>query len=92
MFRKIITVPAAFCACLTLNVAPAGAQDAQPGEDAFSFKDRLTQDWGGVRRTLAEHGVDFQLTDQNEFWAIPVGGSQPSNNYIGVTTASSRWI
>ncbi|WP_244285044.1 carbohydrate porin [Acetobacter persici] len=86
MFRKIITVPAAFCACLTLNVAPAGAQDAQSGEDAFSFKDRLTQDWGGVRRTLAEHGVDFQLTDQNEFWAIPVGGSHPSNNYIGVTT------
>ncbi|GBQ06598.1 hypothetical protein [Acetobacter cerevisiae] len=75
MFRKIITVPAAFCACFSLSVSQAAAQATAPDANAFSFADRLTRDWGGVRRTLAEHGVDFQLTDQNELWAVPVSAA-----------------
>ncbi|MFT8722393.1 MAG: carbohydrate porin [Acetobacter malorum] len=86
MFRKIITVSAALYACFSLSISRAEAQGSAPDAHAFSFEDRLTGDWGGVRRTLAEHGVQFQLTDQNELWAVPVGGSQPSNNYIGDTT------
>jgi len=60
---------------------PALAEDG-------AFADKLTGQWGGIRTTLKAHGVDFQVNDQNEFWGVPVGGSQPSNNYVGMTTAT----
>lgn len=52
------------------------------------FADKLSGSWGGVRSTLMAHGIDFEVNDQNEYWGVPVGGSQPSNNYIGATTAT----
>lgn len=80
----------AFVAAVFLTPSRAGAQSAsspQSTSETYNFDGRLTQDWGGVRRVLAEHGVEMQLTDQNEFWAVPVGGSKPSNTYIAMTTA-----
>ncbi|MFT9025103.1 MAG: carbohydrate porin [Acetobacter indonesiensis] len=52
-----------------------------------SFADKLTGQWGGWRTTLFNQGIDLEINDQNEFWGVPVGGSEPTQTYIGVTTA-----
>lgn len=66
----------------------AGGAQQNAWADASPYSETLTGDWGGFRTTLFKHGVDFKINDQNEYWGIPVGGSLPSNNYIGATTVA----
>lgn len=81
--RKAKFGMSAIAGVVLLGLYGAGAK-----AEELPFADKLSGSWGGLRSKLASEGVDFEVNDQNEYWGIPVGGSQPSNNYIGATTAT----
>jgi porin len=48
---------------------------------AADFDDRLLRDWGGLRTSLAAHGVEFELSYTGEFAANVSGGASREQAY-----------
>jgi porin len=69
----------------TLGLAsqPVAAQ-----EEGFFERERLTGDWGGVRKQLEDSRVHFGLTDIAETLSNPTGGIKQSTIYQGLLKAS----
>ncbi len=60
---------------LASTAHPAFAQ-----EDPYG--DKLLGDWGGLRGTLAEKGVEVTLEYKGDFWHAASGGIKQGNNYL----------
>lgn len=69
---------------------PAAAQEAKPsGEpDGIFAQERLTRDWGGIRKRLEDAGVKLQANEQSEVWDNLAGGKKTGSTYNGLTTPS----
>ncbi|MFT8590760.1 MAG: carbohydrate porin [Acetobacter orientalis] len=89
MKKPTLCVPKALLqACAVGGIALCGWGGGVAQAQDTDFTQKLSGTWGGLRSKLFSEGIDFEVNDQNEYWGVPVGGSQPSNNYIGATTAA----
>jgi porin len=76
-----------------LSAAPApadqqdGASAAKEQADIFA-QEKLTGEWGGLRKTLEDAGVKFTVNEQSELWANLRGGKRTGIVYDGLTTPS----
>jgi carbohydrate-selective porin OprB len=57
-------------------------------EEGLFEQEKLTGDWGGVRKTLKDAGVDFEVNDIAEALSNPVGGVRQRTIYQGLITTS----
>jgi porin len=53
-------------------------------------QDKLTGDWGGLRKRLEDAGVNFEVNEQSEPWANLTGGLRTGGTYNGLTTPSLK--
>ncbi len=62
----------------------------KPGaaQEGFFQRDRLTGDWGGVRKQWEDAGVALGATDVSETLSNPTGGIRQLTIYQGLVTAS----
>jgi porin len=80
-------VPAGFSALLVLVVillGPCGKPVA--AEDGLFAQQTLTGDWGGMRTTLKDWGIDLNANDTSDMLANPVGGIKQTTIYEGLLT------
>ena len=78
------------CAVACAQIPPvrflsSGVTPQQSVPDKVDPTSHFSGNWGGTRDWLIKRGIDIRLSDANEFWADPVGGARPSNNYVGST-------
>jgi porin len=66
---------------LLFGPASGPAQEAQQG---LFEQEKLTGDWGGMRKTLKDAGVDLQVNDTSETLSNPVGGIKQTTIYQGL--------
>jgi porin len=57
-------------------------------EEGLFEQEKLTGDWGGVRKTLKDAGVDLEVNDIAEALSNPVGGVRQRTIYQGLLTTS----
>jgi porin len=57
-------------------------------EEGLFEQEKLTGDWGGVRKTLKDTGIDVGVNDIAETLSNPVGGIRQTTIYQGLVTAS----
>ena len=55
-------------------------------EDGLFEQQTLTGDWGGMRKTLKDAGVDLNANDTSEMLSNPVGGFKQTTIYQGLLT------
>jgi porin len=55
-------------------------------EDGIFAQQTLTGDWGGMRKTLKDAGVDLNANDTSEMLSNPVGGFKQTTIYQGLLT------
>ena len=68
------------------ELAPAQATQQEPAEKTPNWKeDTLTGDWGGLRKSLFEKGLDIGLTHKSDFWSNVSGGIQTGSAWMGHT-------
>jgi len=67
---------------LVATSAPARADDDEPHD--FWHQDTLTGNWGGLRDTLAEHGVSITATYTGEVFGNVQGGIKRGSSYDGL--------
>jgi porin len=67
-------------------LGPAGKPAA--AEEGFFKQEKLTGDWGGVRKPLKDAGVDLEVNDIAEALSNPVGGIRQRTIYQGLLTTS----
>jgi porin len=72
-----------FAGAFGLRGEPLTAQ-----EEGLFEREKLTGDWGGMRKRLQNAGIDFGLTGVAETLSNPVGGIKQSTIYQGLLTAS----
>lgn len=74
---------------LPLLSAPAFAQDATKpaaAEDSSIWtRETLTGDWGGLRTTLEEHGISFEMNETDEVLGNVSGGIRQGAAFDGKT-------
>lgn len=61
------------------EVPPALPEQPAP---KYTWDTNLTGDWGGLRNTLSEKGIEFELGYAMEFMANPVGGKSQGQTYV----------
>ena len=59
-------------------------------EEGLFEQEKLTGDWGGMRKTLIDVGVDLEFNDTAETLSNPVGGIRQSTIYQGLLTGSLK--
>src|SRR5262249_4846783 len=69
---RLPVVPFLLGCCLLGGVMAALAQEED--DKKLTWEDSLTGDWGGLRSTLAERGITFQVTETLEGWGNLAGG------------------
>src|SRR5215471_7625281 len=69
LFAVMLLIPAA---------EPAAA------EDGLFERQTLTGDWGGMRKTLRDAGIDLGVIDTSEMLSNPVGGIRQATIYQGL--------
>src|SRR5215472_18115246 len=69
LFAVMLLIPAA---------EPAAA------EDGLFERQTLTGDWGGMRKTLRDAGIDLGVIDTSEMLSNPVGGIKQATIYQGL--------
>jgi porin len=55
-------------------------------EDGLFEQQTLTGDWGGMRKTLKDAGIDLNANDTSEMLSNPVGGFKQTTIYQGLLT------
>ena len=55
-------------------------------EDGLFEQQTLTGDWGGMRKTLKDAGIDLNANDNSEMLSNPVGGLKQTTIYQGLLT------
>ena len=55
-------------------------------EDGLFEQETLTGDWGGMRKTLKDAGIDLNANDTSEMLSNPVGGIKQTTIYQGLLT------
>ena len=53
-------------------------------EDSLFDQQTLTGDWGGLRKTLKDAGIDLSVNDTSEMLSNPVGGIKQATIYQGL--------
>ena len=53
-------------------------------EDGLFEQEKLTGDWGGMRKTLKDAGVDLEVNDTSEMLSNPAGGIKQTTIYQGL--------
>jgi porin len=53
-------------------------------EDGLFEQQKLTGDWGGMRKTLQDAGIDLEVNDTSEMLSNPVGGIKQATIYQGL--------
>ena len=57
-------------------------------EDGLFEQQKLTGDWGGMRKTLQDAGIDLELNDTSEMLSNPVGGIKQATIYQGLLAST----
>ena len=57
-------------------------------EDVLFEQQKLTGDWGGMRKTLQDAGIDLELNDTSEMLSNPVGGIKQATIYQGLLAST----
>lgn len=83
----------ALAALLTLSVtifeaSVSGRAQQWLGPNDVCTPNSLLGDWGGLRPSLAAHGIGFGLQNQTELWANLAGGRKQGIKYDGLAAAS----
>ena len=55
-------------------------------EDGLFEQETLTGDWGGMRKTLKDAGIDLNANDTSEMLSNPVGGIKQTTIHEGLLT------
>lgn len=76
----------AFWRVAALFVVPALALCVVPAraDEDFWHQDKLTGDWGGLRKELSDKGIGFAMTYTSEVWGNVSGGMKRGAAYDGV--------
>jgi porin len=53
-------------------------------QEGIFDQDKLTGDWGGLRKTLKDTGIDLGVNDTSEMLSNPVGGIKQATIYQGL--------
>ena len=75
------SIPALVILALFLFGPASGLALAQ---DGLFEQDKLTGDWGGMRKTLKDAGVDLEVNDTSETLSNPAGGIRQATIYQGL--------
>ena len=67
-------------------LGPAGKPAV--AEEGLFEQEKLTGDWGGVRKTLKDTGIDLGVNDTAETLSNPVGGIRQTTIYQGLLATS----
>jgi len=81
LVRNIFSALLFFVAILP---GPAGKPAA--AEDGLFAQQTLTGDWGGMRKTLKDAGIDLNANDTSDMLSNPVGGIKQTTIYEGLLT------
>jgi len=57
-------------------------------EDGLFEQQKLAGDWGGMRKTLQDAGIDLELNDTSEMLSNPVGGIKQATIYQGLLAST----
>ena len=57
-------------------------------EDGLFEQQKLTGEWGGMRKTLQDAGIDLELNDTSEMLSNPVGGIKQATIYQGLLAST----
>ena len=80
---------ASFSALVIVGAAILGpASETVAAQEAVFERERLTGDWGGLRKQLQDAGVELGVTDIAETLSNPTGGVRQLRIYQGLLTAS----
>ncbi len=82
--RIVLLIAFAF---LLAALAKADQKDAKADDDFFT-RQKLTGDWGGLRKDLESWGITFTANEQAEIWENLKGGRKRGGVIDGVTTPS----
>jgi porin len=74
----------ALVAAITLGLAVGTAA----AEDGLFQQEKLTGDWGGMRKTLQDAGIDLEVNDTSEMLSNPVGGVKQATIYQGLVAST----
>ena len=75
---------AALVASVIILLGPADTSAV--AEDGLLEQQTLTGDWGGMRKTLKDAGIDLNANDTSEMLSNPVGGFKQTTIYQGLLT------
>jgi porin len=64
-------------------LGPAGGPVTAQEKGLFE-QEKLTGDWGGIRKTLQDAGIDLEVNDTSEMLSNPVGGIKQATIYQGL--------
>jgi porin len=79
------SIPALVILALFLFGLASGLALAQ---DGLFEQDKLTGDWGGMRKTLKDAGIDLEVNDTSEMLSNPVGGIKQTTIYQGLVAST----
>ena len=57
-------------------------------EKGFFEQEKLTGNWGGMRKTLQDAGIDLEVNDTSEILSNPVGGIKQGTIYQGLVAST----
>jgi len=57
-------------------------------EDGLFEQQKLTGEWGGMRKTLQDAGIDLEVNDTSEMLSNPVGGIKQATIYQGLLAST----
>jgi porin len=78
-------LPALACAAAIILGLAVGTAAA---EDGLFEQQKLTGDWGGMRKTLQDAGIDLEVNDTSEVLSNPVGGIKQATIYQGLVAST----
>jgi porin len=81
-------VRAAFLVLVIVAAVLGSVGQPAAAEDAAFEREKLTGDWGGMRKQLQDAGIDFGATDISETLSNPTGGIRQLTIYQGLLTGS----
>ena len=78
-------LPALACAAAIILGLAVGTAAAENG---LFEQQKLTGDWGGMRKTLQDAGIDVEVNDTSEMLSNPVGGIKQATIYQGLVAST----
>src|SRR6516162_3671959 len=71
---------------VVVAILPGPAGKPATAEDGLFAQQTLTGDWGGMRKTLKDSGIDLNANDTSDMLSNPVGGIKQTTIYEGLLT------